>query len=51
MTDLARYRVGALPGAKRADAPYGGPGLVIGYGNLRSGREHEAIELLARAIG
>ena len=44
LLDLGHYRLRPSPGSG------GEPGLVLGFGNLRSGREDEAIARLAEAL-
>jgi len=47
LVDLDHYR---LPAAVDTGEPAGQPGLVLGFGNLRTGREVEAVARLAEAL-
>jgi GntR family transcriptional regulator/MocR family aminotransferase len=46
----AELQVGVVSIDRYRLRPGGPPSLVIGYGNLRTGRERQAVGLLARAI-
>lgn len=50
VTAAAAVGVGAVSIDRYRLRPVADPALVLGFGNLRSGREQQAVELLARAV-